>query len=67
MFENRMLRTLFGPKSDEVTGDWRRWHNEGFCDLYPLPSISQVTKIKKNTMGGARSTYEKGDMYKGLP
>jgi hypothetical protein len=30
VFENRVLRKVFGPKSDEITGNWRRWHSEGF-------------------------------------
>jgi len=46
-FENRVPRKIFGSKSDEVAWDWRRWHNEGFCDLYPLPSISQVIKSRR--------------------
>jgi hypothetical protein len=34
VFENRVLRTLFGPKMDEVTGEWRKLHNEELIDLY---------------------------------
>jgi hypothetical protein len=34
VFENRVLRRIFGPKRDEVTGEWRRLHNEGLNDLY---------------------------------
>jgi len=33
VFENRVLRRVFGPKRDEVTGDWRKLHNEKLCDL----------------------------------
>jgi hypothetical protein len=33
VFENRVLRRIFGPKKDEVTGEWRRLHNEGLHDL----------------------------------
>ena len=36
MFENRVLRRIFGPKSDEVTGEWRKLHNEELSDLYSL-------------------------------
>jgi hypothetical protein len=32
MFENRVVRRIFGPKRDEVTGEWRKLHNEEFCD-----------------------------------
>jgi hypothetical protein len=38
VFENRVLRRIFGPKKDEVTGEWRKLHNE-LCDLYSSPSI----------------------------
>jgi hypothetical protein len=38
-FENRVLRRIFGPKRDEVTGEWRKLHNEELHDLYTLPSI----------------------------
>jgi hypothetical protein len=34
VFENRVLRRIFGPKRDEVTGEWRRLHNEGLYNLY---------------------------------
>jgi hypothetical protein len=42
--ENRMLRRVFGPKRDEVTGEWRRLHNEEFNDLYCSPNIVRVIK-----------------------
>ena len=38
MFENRVLRKIFGPTRGEVTGDWRKLHNEELSDLYSLPS-----------------------------
>jgi hypothetical protein len=38
VFENRMLRRIFGPKKDEVTGEWRKLHNEELRDLYSSPS-----------------------------
>jgi hypothetical protein len=38
VFENRVLRKIFGPKRDEVTGEWRRLHNEQFYDLYSSPN-----------------------------
>jgi hypothetical protein len=40
VFENRVLRRLFGPKRDEVTGDWRKLHNEELHRLYSSPSIN---------------------------
>jgi hypothetical protein len=44
VFENRVLRTVFEPKRDEVTGEWRKLHNEELNDLYSLPNIVQVVK-----------------------
>jgi uncharacterized membrane protein len=44
VFENRMLRTVFGPKRDEVTGEWRKLHNEELSDPYSLPNIVRVVK-----------------------
>ena len=57
VFENRVLRRIFGPKRDGVTGDWRKLHNEELNDLYCSPSILRVIKSKKNVMGGACGTY----------
>jgi len=55
VFENRVLRRIFGPRRDEVTGEWRKLHNEELSDLYCSPNIVRV--IKKNEMGGACSAY----------
>ena len=52
VFENRVLRRIFGPRRDEVTGEWRKLHNEELNDLY-----SSGDQIEKNEMGGACSTY----------
>ena len=46
VFENRVLRRVFGPKRDEVTGEWRKLHNEELSDLYSLPNIVQVVKSR---------------------
>ena len=56
VFENRVVRSIFGPKRDEATGEWRKLHNEEF-NLYSSPNIVRVKKIKKNKMGGACSAY----------
>jgi hypothetical protein len=55
VFENRVLRRIFGPKRDEVTGEWRKLHNE---ELVFLTKYYSGDQIEKNEMGGACSTYE---------
>jgi hypothetical protein len=57
VFENRVLRTIFGPRRDEVTGEWRKLHNEEFNVMYSSPTIARMIKIEKNEMGGVCSTY----------
>ena len=52
MFENRVLRRVFGPKRDEVTGEWRKLHNEKLCDLYSLPNIVRVVKSRRMRWAG---------------
>ena len=52
MFENRVLRRVFGPKRDEVTGEWRKLHNEELSDLYALPNIVRVVKSRRMTWAG---------------
>ena len=47
MFENRVSRRVFGPKVDEVTGEWRKLHNEELRDLYSLPNIVRVVKSRR--------------------
>ena len=56
-----MLRRIFGPRRDEVTGEWRRLHNEELNDLYCSPNIVRVIKNEKNVMGGACSAYGGGE------
>ena len=47
VFENRVLRRIFGPRRDEVTGEWRRLHNEELNDLYSSPNIVRVIKWRR--------------------
>ena len=52
VFENRVLRRVFGPKRDEVTGEWRKLHNEELRDLYSLPNIVRVVKQRRMRWAG---------------
>src|SRR5215813_11843144 len=52
VFENRVLRRVFGPKRDEVTGEWRKLHNEELSDLYSLPNIVRVVKSRRMRWAG---------------
>ena len=54
------MRKVFGPKRDEVTGEWRKLHNEELNDLYSLPNIVRVVKSRTNEMGRACSAYGGG-------
>jgi hypothetical protein len=47
VFENRVLRRIFGPKRDEVTGERRKLHNEELRDLYSSPSIIRMIKWRR--------------------
>jgi hypothetical protein len=46
-FENRVLRRIFGSKRDEVTGEWRKPHNEELTDLYSSPTIVWVIQVRR--------------------
>jgi len=65
VFENRALKTIFGPKRDEVTGEWRKLHNEELNDLYCSPNIVRVIKSRIMTWAGrVARTRETGGVYK---
>jgi hypothetical protein len=51
VFENRVLRGMFEPKSNEVTGKWRKLHNEELHDLYSSPNLVQVIKCQRDCRG----------------
>jgi hypothetical protein len=52
VFENRVLRRIFGPKRDGVAGEWRRLHNEELNDLYSSPNIIRVIKSRRMWWAG---------------
>ena len=52
VFENRVLRRVFGPKRDEVTGEWRKLHNEELNDPYCSPNMVRVIKTRRMRWAG---------------
>jgi len=52
VFENRVLRRIFGPKRDEVTGEWRKLRNDGLNDLYCSPNIVRVINSRRMRWAG---------------
>ena len=62
VFQNRVLRRVFGPKRDEVTGEWRKLHNEELSNRYSLPNIVLVVKSRRMRWAGhvARMGEDRG-------
>ena len=52
MFENRVLKRIFGPRRDEVTGEWRRLHNKELNDFYTSLNIVRVIKLRRMRLAG---------------
>jgi hypothetical protein len=65
VFENRVLRRVFGPKRDEVTGDWRKLHNENFNDLY-LPNTFRLIKSTRMRLAERVPRLGSGEVYTGF-
>jgi hypothetical protein len=59
VFENRVLRKIFGPKRDEVTGEWRKLHNEELRDLYTSPSIIRIINSRSMRWAGQVARMER--------
>ena len=62
VFENRVLRRVFGTKKDEGTGEWRKLHNEELSNLYFLPNIVRVVKSKRMRWEGHVARRGKGEV-----
>ena len=60
VFENRVLRRIFVPKRDGVTGEWRKLHNEELNDLYSSPDIVRVIKSRRMRWAGHVARMEEG-------
>jgi hypothetical protein len=62
VFENRVLRRIFGTKRDEVTGEWRKLHNEKLNDLYSSPNVVRVIKSRRMRCSayGAKESHIQG-------
>ena len=60
VFENRVLRRIFWPKRDGVTGEWRKLYNEELNDLYSSPNIVRVIKSRRMRWAGHVARMEEG-------
>jgi hypothetical protein len=66
VFENRVLRRVFGPKRDEVMGEWRKLRNEELNGLYSLPNIVRVIKSRRMRWAGLVACMGKGEVCTGF-
>jgi hypothetical protein len=65
VFENRVLKRIFGPKRDEVTGEWRKLHNKELRDLYSTPGIIRIIRLRRMRCAGHVARMgEKRNMYR---
>jgi hypothetical protein len=66
VFENRVLRRIFGPGRNEVTGEWRELHNEKLSDLYSSVDISRLIKLRRVRWAGHVALWGRGEVHKGF-
>jgi hypothetical protein len=66
VFENRLLRRIFGPRRDEVTGQWRKLHNEELYYLYLSPNIFLVIKSRRMRWAGHVARMGRGEVCTGV-
>jgi hypothetical protein len=66
VFENRVLRRILGPKRDEVTGEWRKLHNEKLHDLYSSPTFVRVIKSRRMRWAGHAALMGRGEVCTGF-
>jgi hypothetical protein len=66
VFENRVQRNICGPKRDDVTGEWRRLHNEELNDLYSSSNIVRVIKSRRMRWAGHVARMGRGEVYTGF-
>jgi hypothetical protein len=60
LFENSVLRRIFGPKGDEVLGGWRKLHNEELHDMYSSPRIIRVVNSRRMAVGASGTNKGEG-------
>ena len=66
MFENRVLRRIFGPRRGEVAGEWRKLRNEELSDLYFSPNIDRVKESKRMRWARHAARMGRGEEYTGV-
>jgi hypothetical protein len=66
VFENRVLRRIFGPKRDEVAGEWRKMHSGELHDLFSSPDIRQIKSRRMRWVGHVARMGEGRKIYRGL-